>query len=101
MHAELIYAALVNKGCKHRKIPQDTHAKNSFLTSSKRLLSLTVLPGGRLSFLGSGLEGAGVVMCFLEVLSWFAIRHKRQRINKFKTTCGFKEEKYIMKLFRL
>lgn len=40
-----------------------------FLTSRRRLLSLMVAPGGELSFLVSGLEDAGLVMCFLDVLS--------------------------------
>lgn len=40
---------------------------------------MTVVPRGRLSFLGSGLEDAELMMCFLEVLSWFAIKKKRKK----------------------
>lgn len=50
--------------------------KSRLVTSRRRPLSLTVLPSGRLSFVGSGLEGAGLVICFLVGLSWFATRQK-------------------------
>lgn len=50
-----------------------------FVTSRRRPLSLTVLPSGMLSFVGSGLEGVGLVICFLEGLSWLARGQKSRR----------------------
>lgn len=50
-----------------------------FLTSRRRLLSLTVLPSGRLSFLGSGLEDAALLTCFLEVFSGFARKNTKTK----------------------
>lgn len=69
----------MNKGCTH------TYKKTAiwFLTSRRRLLSLTVLPSGRLSFLGSGLEDAELLTCFLEVFSGFARKNtKTKRIGE-------------------
>lgn len=39
------------------------------------------MPSGRLSFLGSGLEDAVLMMCFLLVLSWLAVK-KKKKIGK-------------------
>lgn len=66
-------------------------AKHQCPTSKRRLFSLTVVPRGRPPFLGAGLECAGLVMCFLEVFSWFTVRHKTWRLNRLRATCGFEE----------
>ena len=40
---------------------------------------MTVLPSGRLSFLGSGLEDAVLLTCFLEVFSGLARKNKNKK----------------------
>lgn len=55
------------------------------LTSRRRLLSLTVEPIGKLSFLGSWLEDTVLLMRFLEPFSWFAVKDKRETWEMFVT----------------
>lgn len=40
------------------------------------------MPSGRLSFLGSGLEDAVLMMCFLLVLSWLAVKKRKKKMGK-------------------
>ena len=72
----------MNKGCTHTHTRAHTRTHKTaiwFLTSRRRLLSLTVLPSGRLSFLGSGLEDAVLLTCFLEVFSGLARKNKNKK----------------------
>lgn len=64
--------------CVHRAIPHTQTTAMWVLTSSRRLLSLTGVSRGGLSFLASGFEDAVLVLCFLEGFSWFAVKKKRQ-----------------------
>lgn len=76
MHTHYTVCLLVNINscCRHTET-----AGIRFLTSKRRPLSLTVVPSGRLSFLGSGLEDDVLMMCFLEVFSWLTVIKRKKR----------------------
>lgn len=69
-----------------------------FLTSRRRLLSLTAVPSGALSFLGSGLEGAELMTCFRGVFSWLAI-WKGKKKNRKKIYSEIYQMKIIIMLY--
>lgn len=78
-YIHILYNFLFKKEIFHKMHIQTTAMW--FLTSRRRLLSLTPVPSGKLSLPGSGLEDAVLMVCFLEVFSGFTIKNKNKTVN--------------------